>query len=693
MLFRIADTFTDSLARLNNQDQKVAKTTAFDLQVNIANPGMSFHRIDLIQDKNFWSVRVNRDLRIIVHRTVDSLLLCYVSHHEDAYKWAERRKLVTHPQTGAAQIVVLPEMIEPAPKPVAEQIRQPAPPVSSAQLFKNITSEMLLSFGVPVEWLNKVLAATEETLLELIEHLPAEAAEAVLELATGGNPVKTVTATGSGNPFDHPDALRRFRIMNTTEELQQALDYPWDKWTIFLHPEQRSWVEANQSGPAKVSGSAGTGKTIVALHRAVFLARQNPDHRVLLTTFSESLANALKTRLSRLVSCEPKLAERIEVSSLEATGEHLYRINCGNFSIADRPKIEALLLQAAAKAENHKFTMRFLLSEWDDIIDAWQLKTLQEYLGVARLGRRTRLPEAQRKVLWSIFEQVIAELKKQGLITRSELFTNLAETIKNRINKPFDHIVVDEAQDMGIAHMRFFAAMGGEKPNGLFFAGDIGQRIFQQPFSWLALGVDIRGRARMLKVNYRTSHQIRSQADCLLDPELVDMDGNSEVRNSTVSVFNGPPPLIKMCKDEQNEIEMVAEWLAKHVKSGIAPHECGIFVRSEAQLERAVAAVKKAGIAHKILDAKMQELSGFLSIGTMHIAKGLEFRAVAVMACDDEVVPLQNRIESIGDEGDLAEFYNTERHLLYVACTRARDHLMVTGVEPVSEFIQDLLSA
>lgn len=193
-----------------------------------------------------------------------------------------------------------------------------------------------------------------------------------------------------------------------------------------------------------------------------------------------------------------------------------------------------------------------------------------------------------------------------------------------------------------------------------------------------------------MRVNYRTSHQIRTQADRLLGPVVSDVDGNSEDRSDTVSVFNGPPPVIYTFKDEGEEIKAVGNWIAEQAKSGVLPHEFGVFVRSEAQLERAQTAVEVAGIPYKILDEHVETLSGHVSISTMHLAKGLEFRVVVVMACDDEIIPLQERIETVGDDADLQEVYDTERHLLYVACTRARDHLLVTSVEPASEFLDDM---
>jgi superfamily I DNA/RNA helicase len=229
---------------------------------------------------------------------------------------------------------------------------------------------------------------------------------------------------------------------------------------------------------------------------------------VLLTTFSDTLAHSLSTKLKRLVANEPRLAERIDVHSINAIGLRLYRSHVGPPALVGREGLIDLIREASDAIGGHKFSIRFLFTEWDQVVDAWQLENWEAYRDVSRLGRKTRLPEAQRTILWSVFERVRDGLRSRKLITHAELFTSLAQAIARRMNPPFEFAVVDEAQDISIAHLRFLAALGADRPNALFFAGDLGQRIFQQPFSWKALGVDIRGRSRTLRVNYRTSHQI-----------------------------------------------------------------------------------------------------------------------------------------------------------------------------------------
>lgn len=686
MEFRIADTFTESLSRLTGDEQKSVKTAAFDLQMNPSQGSFQMHRIEKSKDRNFWSARVNLDLRLIVHRTEKSLLLCYVDHHDEAYEWARRRKLETHPNTGAAQLVELRETVQEIAVPRYVEGPKPA-------LFSHTPESELLACGVPPEWLAEVRKADEDSLLVLAQHLPAEAAEALLDLAIGVRPKMPPAVKPEADPFAHPDAQRRFRVMRNVEELERALDYPWDKWTVFLHPAQRQLVERDYNGPARVAGSAGTGKTIVALHRAVNLVRKHGDARILLTTFSEALATSLRVKLRRLLGNEPRLGERIEVHSMTAAARRLYRAHFGgaNPKLATCDDIRGAITNAAAAVPGHKFTQRFLLSEWEQIVDAWQLESWESYRDVPRLGRKTRLPEAQRALLWRIFAAAKGDLVEKGLLTESAMFSRLAAKLSGAARSPFDFAVVDEAQDVSISQLKFLAALGRNRPDSLVFAGDLGQRIFQQPFSWKALGVDVRGRSTTLKINYRTSHQIRQQADLLLAASVSDVDGNTEDRKGATSVFNGPAPVIHGYEDAEGETTAVAEWLKQRISAdSMLPHEIGVFVRSAAERDRAQKAISKAGLKLQILDDGIEIAPGSVAAGTMHLAKGLEFRAVAVIACDDEVIPSQERIEATADDSDLEEVYNTERHLLYVACTRARDHLLVSGVKPVSEFLDDL---
>ena len=697
MEFRIANTFTDALAKLTAQEQKAAKMTAFDLQMDPSAPGLQFHRIDKSKDPNFWSIRASRDLRIIVHKTASSFLLAYVAHHDDAYSWATRRRIEAHPKTGAIQIVEIRERIEEiAPPPTYDVLaEQPETEMAvSPPLFDALSSDDLLTIGVPSDWIEDVRRASEDHFLEFASHLPVEAAEALLEYAVTGVLHTPAPPPVHADPFTHPDAMRRFRVVENLGELQRALEYPWEKWAVFLHPSQRNIVEEDFAGPARVAGSAGTGKTIVALHRTARLAQSDPRARILLTTFSRPLANTLERKLKILIGENSSIIPRVVVTPFRGIAEELYQLAFGKRPHAPSGQlVRSALVKAAGEHGLTEFTTRFLVSEWTYVVDAWQLDSPEAYSKVPRLGRKNRMGSKQRARLWPVFAGTRAAINGSGFHTWAQIFGDVTKFYSNQEHKPFHHIIVDEAQDLGVPELRLLAAIAPPGPNALFFAGDLGQRIFQQPFSWAALGVDVRGRSQMLHVNYRTSHQIREAADRLLPKIIRDVDGREEERFGTISVFNGPDPIITIHADWNSESAAVGRWISSAIADGILPSEIGIFVRTRSQIDRARSAATSANQEVLELSERGDDPGSRISIGTMHLAKGLEFKAVAVMACDDEVLPLQARVESVADEVELDDVYETERQLFYVACTRARDRLSVTGVKPASEFLSDLQKA
>jgi hypothetical protein len=687
MNFLIADTFTASFNRLSGLDQKAVKASVFDLQMDPTGNGLQLHRIDKSKDLNFWSARVNRDIRLIVHKTGESLLVAYVGHHDDAYAWAERRRIEAHPRTGAVQIVEVRERVEEvAPPPTLDFVFPEAAKgkemaAASPALFASLDDDALLSIGVPTDWLADVRAASEDGFFALTSHLPAEASEALLEYAATGRLVTPGPVPAIADPFAHPDALRRIRLIADQDELEQALTFPWEKWGVFLHPSQRALVERSFSGPARVAGSAGTGKTIVAIHRAVRLARDTPNARVLLASFSQPLAGELAKKVLVLAPETGGVVPRITTTSFQGIAEQMFQLEHGvRPRIASDAVLRERLRAAAASAGLKGFSERFLLSEWINVIDAWGLTSLDAYSTVQRMGRKSRLGPNQRARLWPIFQAVREALAAERYTTWADVFSGLADALVTRGNKPFDHVVIDEAQDLAPAELRFFAALAPAKPDGLFLSGDVGQRIFQHPFSWAGLGVDVRGRSHTLKVCYRTSQQIRRAADKLLPTVLRDTDGLEDERRGIISVFDGPAPEVQSLADVAAEAATVRQNVETWLGEGIASHEIGLFVRTPQLVARARAAI--AGLAGE----------GEMTTAPMSLAKGLEFRAVVVMACDEGVLPLDERVADAADEAELDDIYETERRLLYVACTRAREHLLLTGVTPTSEYLADFIS-
>lgn len=678
----LASTFTDALGRLTANEQKQVKLTAFDLQVNPRGNGLQMHRVE--KTDGFWTVRVSQDLRIVLHKGGDDVLLAYVGHHDDAYRWAERRKLVPHERTGAMQFVeiVSVEAAIEAPVSVAVQTNfQPPLPVSRP--FQMLTDDQMLDVGVPRDWLQPVRDTPENEVFALLDRLPAEASEALMDYVTGGKLEDHIAVKiPEADPFAHPDAQRRFRTVENIEELQAALDQPFAKWAVFLHPAQRALVERDWKGPARVSGSAGTGKTIVALHRAVHLARDS-DAKVLLTTFSKPLAQALVSKCDILTEGDKAVRSRMSVAALDQAAYQLFETYFATPTMASDAQVRAAVTAAREAGLGAAHSTEFLMEEWSELVDAWNVTDADAYANIPRVGRRTRLGPVQREAAWGVFAFVRARLSDRKVTTWSQLYAQLAKWVDGGGVLPFTHVIVDEAQDLSVAQVRFLAEIAKKRSDALFLAGDLGQRIFHLPFSWAKLGLDIRGRSHCLKVNYRTSHQIRAAADRLLPAMIADMDGIEEGRRGTVSVFDGPAPQVQLFKTADDEKLAIAGFIKSLLSQGVSPPEIAILVRGQGQLARARAAVASAG-----LDPRTDDSIAMLK---MHDAKGLEYRAIAVMACDDDVLPDPARLATIGDAAELEAAYETERHLLYVACTRARDRLFVTGIVPGSEFLDDLI--
>jgi superfamily I DNA/RNA helicase len=504
--------------------------------------------------------------------------------------------------------------------------------------------------------------------------LPEEAAERLLDLAAG-KAVPTPVPPRDVAPLEHPDAQRRFHTVTTHGELQAALDAPWDRWRVFLHPDQRELVSKPLSGPARVTGGAGTGKTVVALHRAAFLASSFPNSQVLLTTFSKALAVRLEHSLELLLADNPA-RERISVQHLHAAATRLALGSGEDFVPATNDQLAECVEVALKGRENEWLDSHFARSEWDHIVDAHGITRWDEYKAVSRKGRGVPLSAKKRIATWAVMEAIHAELQRRHLGTFNLLCASAAE--KAARHPPYQHVIADECQDFGPAELRLVRALCEPGDDDLFFCGDEGQRVYKPQVSWLSLGIDVRGRSKRLELNYRTTEQIRRRADELLPATVTDADGQSE-DHRTRSVLSGPPPEVIGYRTPDAERDALAAWLSSRREEGIALHEIGIFARTAKLLaERVAPALRAAGLASQDIKADRVPDSDRIAVGTMHGAKGLEFRAVAIVGCDRNQLPLRTVASRIRETADREEFVEQERHLLYVACTRARERLRVS---------------
>ena len=698
----IAQSFMKQLRRLTEREQGMVSNTVLGLQYDPTAARFNLHKVE--GDAGWWSCYVNGDLRIILRRNKPQkgeerhMVICWADHHDAAYLWARRHVLQQHPATGAMQLVEIPEVVAPPQAAAAATVadmtkagrtaKVSAPPCARLE----IGEKELLSFGVPELWTKAVLAAaTDEELLAIGEHLPPEAAEAVLKIAVGERPdapAPAVAADDAELPYRREIDKRSWWVVTDDEDLKAALrDSAWGSWCVYLHPSQRAIAERSYASAYRVSGSAGTGKTVVALHHARHILRNEPGSVVLVTTFSDNLADDLAYRMKPLM--RPRELERCDTRTFVDFGRETYnKAMPGHPRLLTSGELRDLLGEVCVANRQmlpKGISPEFAVSEFERVVDARGIATWPEYRDALRRGVFRRLSEERRHALWNVFEIVYSRLGEKGLVTANGMFKALAKFYHGNPDRRrlYTHIVVDEAQDLCEMELAFLVAYAGSGVK-LFFAGDIGQRIARYSFAWHPFGIDLRGKSRVLKVNYRTTKQIRETADRLMADTTEDADEIVQERKGTISLMSGPKPEFRQFGDVEGEINGVAAWLDEmHDKFNVPSEAVAIFYRSEKEHERAATALARSKYADAATPPKLDIMLG---------AKGLEYQAVVVMCCDADVIPAPERLAEADVIAGLQEIYDTERNLLYVACTRARDYLLVTSAGIPSELLLDMSS-
>lgn len=664
----IADTFQRALQKLSAEEQAAVKQTCYDFAQCPTATGFHVHRLDHVQYRNWWSLRVNDEIRIIFSHQDNYYVLCYVGHHDEAYRWAEKRRF-ERTDGNILRVVLLEEEIHKVIK--RQEVDAP---------LSRYDAGYLRRLGVPEEWVEAVRYASEEDLIELIDEFPAEVWERLEKLFRGEvvpEPVKVNVA----DPLKHPDTRRRFWTPSSYEELQRALEMPWEKWLVYLHPQQRLAVERRYSGPAKVTGAAGTGKTVVALHRTREMAQRYPNQSILLTTFSKSLAERLRYQLGLLLGDIPA---NIKIQHLHQFAARWWRQHCGELEIAEASEQQQLLGQIRQGA-GVPVSPPFLRLEWQLVIDPWNIRTLDTYLQAERIGRKVALSQDRRRQIWSVFEAMWERLDSQGKVTWSTLCYRVAQRVCD--NPPFRCVIVDEAQDFGPAELTLVRALCAEQEDDLFLCGDVGQRIYRVMTPWSRLGIATQGRSTRLYVNYRTTAQIQHHAEKLL-PEVIDTDESEEASYlRPLAVLRGEKPLQRFFTCREAEGEALSEWIWSLLQEGYRPEDVAVFARAKTVLDEIVPELEKRGITSVHLSEGAAPRPDCIAVGTTHRAKGLEFKAVAVVGVDDFWFPCQPELQKLEDPLEREAFVKQERQLLYVACTRARERLWISCAGKPSRFL------
>lgn len=490
------------------------------------------------------------------------------------------------------------------------------------------------------------------------------------------------------------------------QELRDAVESTdIDQWRIFLHPEQRQYVTKETNGAYRLSGGAGTGKTVVLLHRARHLAQKDPEQRILLTTFTRTLAESLSTNMGKLVPeleivplGEPgiailgidQIAYRIlaEASVVEKDSAHQTVFGSGRNAMTKLSGREAYSWkQAAASVEhglaNHLIEPAFLAQEYLAVVLAGRITSLADYVKVPRPGRGTALNRKARMGLWKIVEAFRRENELDDQLTYPEQTVVAAAILEHRAAGgqplPADSVLVDEAQDLHAGHWQLLRALAPEGPDDLFIAEDSHQRIYGQKISLNQFGIKIRGRARRLRLNYRTTAENLAYAISILSgQDYLDLEGGEENTAEYHSVRTGPEPLQVGATDLHSELDVAVEHLQRWQEKKVEGNAIGILARSEKALKSIHTGLLERDIQTQVVTARTKRPQPDQPLlMTMHSAKGMEFQNVIVMGVGDGELPATWDFGKL-PEAEQADAVMRERSLLYVAASRARDELVVT---------------
>ncbi|MDX2817731.1 UvrD-helicase domain-containing protein [Streptomyces sp. PA03-5A] len=671
----------------------------FEKFTNATHAGLHLEKLTHQRDPRLRTIRINGFWRGVVLKPDqgDGYLLLKVLPHDKANSWAEKHRASVNAASQGIEIrddVAL-ERVTTELQAVTRQ--------HATQLFPEVTypDKVMRSLGIDTEIIPIVRLIPDEIHLEALHRvLPEQQYDVLLGLATGMSPeqvdreVVQVYAAGtardttgeSAGSLDSAMAHARGRIalVSGTDELREILDRPFDAWRVFLHPSQyRIAYHESYRGPAQVKGGPGTGKTVVALHRALHLAQRlpadAPDGSVLLTTYTRALAAELERCLGLLIP-DAKLRAKITVANLDALAYDIVRNRQGGGSLkllADQKEITARWARIARRL-GLPYADVFLDQEWRHVVLAQDIRTPESYLRASRHGRGTALPPTRRLQVWravDAFEQQLREARERTFL---QICAEAADILAEHTRPPFRHVVVDEAQDLHPAQWRFLRALVPVGHDDLFIAGDTHQRIYGNKTSLRSLGISVLGRSHLLRINYRTTHEILNWSSALLTanpvgPTAEDDDSLAGYR----STLHGRRPTLTRHPSKAEEITAAVTRISQWTASGVAPEDIVVAVRFM-QLGRDVAAaLERAGASAHVLGNSAPQPG--VRIATMHRMKGLEFRCVAVLGVNEGTLPMRAAITPADiDPQQHQEDIATELSLLFVACTRAREDLLVS---------------
>lgn len=677
--------------------------------------GLNYERINGSRDPQLRSLRVDQDYRCIVRAPEkgSTYVLLWVDKHDDAYDWARRKACQVNRVSGALQIVDVEAAEQSVGDAISAAVEQalavvPQPP---AALFAAISDDELTRLGVPPALLPSLRAVRQEDdLAALLEWLPPECIDSLILLADGHSLDEVLAelereAAAEVDPTDVDSALARmdsqaeFIVFTHDEALEAMLSAPMETWRVFLHPSQRRLVEHHWSGPVRVLGGAGTGKTVAAIHRARWLAEQilkgpdaNTSDRVLFTTFTRNLATDIRSNLAKI--CTPQELQRIEVTHLDAWVASYLRSQGLKMRQFDSEARKAAWDVAWLLAEPELHLDRsFYEEEWREVVLPHGCTTIDDYLSAKRVGRGTRLNRQKRVKIWPVFDALRSELRQRGLWEPEEAKQAAADRLTTS-GQParYRAVIVDEAQDLDAAGFRLIRALAGPgHADDLFIVGDSHQRIYGRPLVLSQCGINVRGRSRKLRINYRTTEETRAWATAVLaGVSFDDLDGGTDASSDYRSLMHGEPPLIRGFRDPAEEQRFLVELIQSLKGSGQSLASTCVAARNNDTVRTLAERFEAAGIATRVITAEQADdpSETALRLATMHRVKGLEFDHMVIPGLNAGVLPDRGVMGRCADQVSKDAFEQQERSLLHVAATRARKRLVVTYCGEPSALLQ-----
>jgi hypothetical protein len=644
-----------------------------------------------VADRRVRTARVDQNFRAVMFAIPpDMLVMAAIKPHDEAYEFAKTIRLDINPANGAMELIAE-QTIQRAVKEFREK-----PRTADAPQVLPYTVTELVDLGIREDVAEQaVRLSSEGELLDLVDPLPEWQQQALLDLATGKSiqdvredyGVGAETTEDPAQSFSRAVTRMEFVTIKDDDELRRMVEGDFEEWRTFLHPQQRRLAERPvYNGPFRLAGGAGTGKTVVALHRAVFLA-QVPNARVLLCTFNRTLASMLEAQLHRLAS--PEVAARIEVLGVDQAVNRVVRDHDGDLPRPAESRAQERLWEDAVASAGLPadlltiLTPEFLAAEFRAVMLGMPALTKENYLAARRPGRGVRLNRSRRLAVWRVVEEFRRALDAERLTTFELLAARAAEVAQCR----YDHVVVDEGQDLHEAHWRFLRAMVKPGQNDLFICEDAYQRIYGDRLVLSRFGIQTRGRSRRLTLNYRSSRQnLQFTIGVISGAEVLDSDGDPETVAGYRAAFDGPTPSTRGFISSADEAAFLATTVKDWVVGGVAAASIGVLVRRHADQDRARQALQSAGISWEVLGPNPQSAPSAVAVTTMHRAKGMEFSRVVVFGADADVVPLKFLVDQV-PAADQPIVLGRERSLLYVACSRARDELVITWSGAPSPFL------